>query len=1551
MDQPFLQTLPFGFGLSFFACGLVTDHLWCRRHRAKPCNGCSLTGGQVIPSDLSESCPMLIDAAELLERIGDPPASPSFEALDLLALVGSVLGIPTLLSSTCVDQSAGLIGQAQTRLARSDSLVKYLADARVVDQNRPHDDGRRDVSDLSSSQQRALSRMVLEAVLEAIRNVLRSDAFTLNRTSFQTSGLALQSLSALAILAFSFMSTLEPRKTQDLQNLTSELCQRLRDLLLRQERMFDSREVMACTIAPLLPSVTTRVHSMDMGARGSILVAREIGSELWSLSAASRRSDWNDMDLMDFEVAGDSQVSHQQLRVTEHTMSRDWLGFEVDPMAVRLRMLWRVYLYSLTSHDLGASSRAIETIPADFIRSMENFPSSQFIACRSLILEVLSSDAGLDPSFATAMLGFLGAKIFTPYDYSRSEAGLGIAIDILGATIRLWPSAEGKLVTLSKQLYGWFITAPLQRNNSSPHVLIGIGMMLKRVVDVDPEIIKASSLPSARTCLFRILMEGTAAVKFAIGSSLSNVFGRFLLKEHDQILDDVLESLPLDPSWLEGSAVRLFILSTLGAAWPTLIRRAIYSIVEATTWVPGVIDHARAILGQLSNRRALQNSRELLRLFAPQILYTWLQTHSLQSIPFSVFDYQSLPSLLEEVRDEIIAQVIMRGRDAEAQDVSELLGLPFTTLLEQSFAKCAAYCIARDAAIDPAVDQIASAAAKRLRTSLGKDQYLGLLAREFPEILAALFTSLDREDSIVKSFQKHEKYSAAQTALEEILSSGSSSGQLAVSQQPSFRSTCLLDEIEYLCSRAEFDADNIWTPALYTYVFRRIANTIHPALGELHTCSAIRRLRILISMAGDVALTGYPLEMALHFFENHLGLAQCAEDLMSIFRYLFTRGWASLEATPSFVAGTLVSTLTSARSFLEIPQSSTTQESDFRNMMTRAKEFHGWVVSAARDYNSPHMGPEQDAVFRKITTAAGQLRGAGTAATDAPESELILAVLDDAQADRSLIGPSTRNRIISHLSASFKVPPTHREDMLSSSPSSEYTRALWMAYANGSTSGSFGLWVGRVLGRAYAQSGHIDPSFLRETSALDTHDFGVPSTDRPMAASRAVLVHSLCDYLHAVNQSHVGLAEAAIRQIVNAADADPELKESLDELPASISDTLIWKPYQAPALAPPSKTVRKTTPSLPDVDGCNSHRSWIQHLCEYLLSNYQGDAILSALLPIAAELPDLSWNLFPCILHLTLLVDYDYGRLKKVLSKQVNDIFRSSSSTVALRKRLIEVILYLWTQPRPREATRADRCHWLEIDFRLAADVAVSCNMFKTALMFLEIDFSEQSQIKRSRRSSGIAYDVPTDVLRRIFQNLNDNDWIYGLPHPPSLPAVMSHLQYEDSSFKRLSFQSAYLDSKIRYLGTPDVQTEVAVADVLNQLELSGLCKALLTSINGPEASTSEVMFHTARKLETWDLSSQTETEGQPTTIFKVFQGVHDKSDPHLVRTIFDGAFQSTLCRLKSGNSTLNGMHKLFETFAVLSEAEEVLTVRDATQLEATLSDFDSRNRWMSEQR
>ena len=94
--------------------------------------------------------------------------------------------------------------------------------------------------------------------------------------------------------------------------------------------------------------------------------------------------------------------------------------------------------------------------------------------------------------------------------------------------------------------------------------------------------------------------------------------------------------------------------------------------------------------------RRTNGPKGLLKLFSPQLLYTWLDQGGIEDIPFRSFGYSSSSSLVQDLQDELVGQIAMRADLEQSEKLSSILGLPWTELLSANFAKVEAYVIAKD---------------------------------------------------------------------------------------------------------------------------------------------------------------------------------------------------------------------------------------------------------------------------------------------------------------------------------------------------------------------------------------------------------------------------------------------------------------------------------------------------------------------------------------------------------------------------------------------------------------------------------------------------------------------------------------------------------------------------------------------------------------------------------------------------------------------------------------------------------------------------------------
>lgn len=1456
----------------------------------------------------------------------------------------------------------GLLSQAHLRCLDEKGLIEYLLLKDAVPGpsvlKKPSVILRAWEISLSKFQLQTLRGVVLDLLLAESGAILRDDFGDLAESGSRIGRDLVFAASSLSLIGYAILGhgvVQETRKSKDLQIVLDKLKGQIFRCILRHPQtrdliygVFESLEPFMGTLQQVIPDKTPI-------SSGVISMAESFGPEFWeSLRDSESQYSADAENAMDLEDDFDSQGSLGRTEPNASEISHNYITAATDAMAFRHSVKSKLCFLSGVRKSVEEDNFTDSGGITLFMQYLTSLPAHEFLACRAFLREMLDLKATINPQAAAQLFEYLGKKILKPYEVERSEVSMGVCLDILTGLTEMWTSTVSNNVSdLGGSLYEWFVNVALTRGISSPQVHQSISSMLQKVIKVRPEYARSrsGSLPSTRTSLFEVLKEGNIRVKFHVGQNVSEIFGLFILKEHDNILEDVISNLPSAMDWQEGIALRLYILAHLAASWPTLLRRCVYAIFETPGHVPESGRHARYCLTLISEALQLQNLQELFKLFVSQIIYTWLETEPLGSIPYTIFGYSTLLELLQDVQDEVMGQIVMRGKDDEAAQLAEDLGKPYEELLKLSFGKAAAYSMARDVTVPPSQNTQGPGAEVRLRKTLGKELHATLVNTFFPDILATFFKTMDEIEHIEKGLQKRPLYAKVLKSYHEIISNSASETALPVNQQPLFKAKYLIDEVEYLCRRTRYDAESMWSPELYVFVFRELLNTIHPALGSLHACSVLRRIRVLISMAGPTALEFYPIEMALHALRPYITNTHCAEDAIGMVQYLVGHGVNYLKLVPSFLAGMAVSTMASLRTFLGSTQESTTQESQFRATMSKAQTFHRWFATLLDDYTSPKLSGKLETSFKALVSAARNIQGKGNPKRGTYESELLLEIFEDERTRRNILSQTSQDLILGLLCTTFELPASFRDDILGSDQQAAlYAPVLWKICQRSHYGPSYLLWVGRVLGRAYAGTGLIDSEITLETSSNFNDVFTSTHSSPLPQSSRSLILKLLCNITLVENPLQVGLAEAILRSIATKADETEYATECEQTLPNSLMKAMIWKQYICPSTV--SRILGEgSVLEKAKFEKNKSAPQWIQELCIALARVAPDDPILSELPPILEKITHFAEQAFPYVLHLVLQKELD-GLLtaRQTISQVCSQWFKSLEiETIPHVKILLNAILYLRKQPLARETAKSDRSRWLEIDYRLAAEAATRCSMFKTALMFLEISYSEAAKV--SRRSSAARMEEPTDLLLRIFQSIDEQDAFYGVQQPSSLSSMMARLEYENAGFKSLSFRGAHYDSRIRLLKGGDWEDEGDMIKILGSLDLNGLSQSLLSKMSNSGPDSVESMLRTARKLEQWDVSAPVSHTSCTGSIFRVFQTMNSAADFEALSSAIDCGIQESMKILMIGSTADSSLQTAFSTLSILTEIEEVLSSKDIGQLREVWSRFVSRENWMSSAR
>jgi ataxia telangiectasia mutated family protein len=1492
-------------------------------------------------------------------------------ARDVLRVLHSCLDKPLRPFKASPFIVLGPVGQARAHAAQYRELIHYLLLLDTPDGFRTEPDEMVFISESPTSGDRPaqLEASVLDfCILETEKIKQRWKEWSREKERGITSDM-MRIITNFCFAASAMASTANPVSTRLAKFVPAleSLIRSFASFLSRREVDQYKADAVLEVLSQLLPDITS-LGALDnevFKGLGALPLAHHLSQALDGRKSTKESFYTEDDDFMDVDEPTNSQLAGGAPNTDIEVPRHDLLA-RTNTLSLRSSCALYLRLIS-TLADLPSDEDNQDQIPVEFIHYVVSLPEPDLLHSRQVIDALFSGRFILQKAACQDLFQRISERLIDPRarEYNTSEISHSMMVRILTGTSQIWcepnDDESQELYENAEDLYAYYVKemekGGVRRSPNLQRTMVDllIGLFMAR-----PNFGNARKAPSVRTSLYEILDRGDIVAQYHIAQNLPRIFETYVLAQHERVFEDIQASLPHDPTWTEGIAIRVLVLSRLASRWYTLVRICVYGIFETAGMIETATKHAKRCTLEVARARQLEGPQTLFKLFAPQIIFSWLSTGAMDKsrhiadIPFSIFQYDTLADLLRDVEAEAIGQAVMFANREEVEYVARTLGTTAADALNKNFSRAAAYALAYDTCRGSQRNQSIASSIKLLSSLVGGEQFSSLMQEHFPRVLGIMLQTTAYEDKFEKALAKRPAFIATAKALAEMTKlQHSDDGERYQVFQPCFTAAYLFDLLDRLCRRANKDASNFWTASLYTFVMRMLLNRIHPALGSLYARSVIRKIRILVALAGEVAHKDYPLQMTLQSLRPFLTDVHCAEDTLGIMQYLFAHGTLYLGSELSFVTGISLSVLISIRAFLGSSQDSTTQESQYTTTKNKTQTFHSWFtrylvnyadsLAAGKQFSSSYIK-----AFRSITTAASRVRTEGNSLRGTEESKLLLELLDDVRSRRHLLNPQSREVALDLLCQNFLPAPSSGDDVLGADADvAKYASQVWQSCQRSGVGDGYLLWAARVLGRTFSAHGELSRISSQSRSwPSQTHK----SKDSPARCSRIAIVQKLLDLRLSDNREEVGLAEDGIRLILRRI-SDEEAVDLDNIVPRHIADALLFMSLDEDRYdnLAPKETLEQVAYS--------SEREevslWVKDLAAALCHVGSGDSILGSLSRIIQGIDGMAEKMLPYILHLVLLREIDADReVRKTMSAAYSSWFQEfDSGSRPYIKILIDCVLYLRTQKLPKEVTRVDRDKWLEVDFLLMAEAATACGMYKSALLFAETYGSQPIVISSSRRHSTLAPppQIPTELQISIYKNLDEPDSYYGVEQESSLFSVLERLDYEGDGVKSLLFRGARMDSQMRRLNTIDPPDSRGTVKSLIMLNMNSVTQSLLSNdqFRNLGDETVESTLYTARKLGQWDIRAPEGNHSEASTLFKAFQGIHYASDALMARKQLDRQFLATMKSLAQTDRYSNLMKVPLRTLAVLNEADEVVSCTTPDQLLDCWDQMKARQKWM----
>jgi ataxia telangiectasia mutated family protein len=365
---------------------------------------------------------------------------------------------------------------------------------------------------------------------------------------------------------------------------------------------------------------------------------------------------------------------------------------------------------------------------------------------------------------------------------------------------------------------------------------------------------------------------------------------------------------------------------------------------------------------------------------------------------------------------------------------------------------------------------------------------------------------------------------------------------------------------------------------------------------------------------------------------------------------------------------------------------------------------------------------------------------------------------------------------------------------------------------------------------------------------------------------------------------------------------------------------------------------------------CRGHETWATKILGDICEAAARDPVLGFLKPLTHVLPASADILLPYAAHLILLNEANAQPIfKERLSQEFAKLLLPEAKPNQKARQLaLKALLYLQRCRYPNEPNLSARYSWLDVDFGDAAVAAADCQMWHEALLLLELHQS-QSQLqagRSSRRSFAMSNAVPSEVISRIYENVDDPDFFYGKQEDFDLAAVIGKMSHEGASQKSLSFHSAMLDSQIKLHSQDQSLAVVAqmTAAMLSAANMRGISEAVKQHYDSVGSIVSGQNESGLQPGELWDVQPADNRMVSSKSMDFFLRDLHNSSNKESVILEMDLSLLSHVDDIKNQASDKTRTSNVLSQLAALAEVKQILKSKRPEDLEAAWAAIEARD-------
>ncbi|PWN25736.1 hypothetical protein BDZ90DRAFT_61352 [Jaminaea rosea] len=384
------------------------------------------------------------------------------------------------------------------------------------------------------------------------------------------------------------------------------------------------------------------------------------------------------------------------------------------------------------------------------------------------------------------------------------------------------------------------------------------------------------------------------------------------------------------------------------------------------------------------------------------------------------------------------------------------------------------------------------------------------------------------------------------------------------------------------------------------------------------------------------------------------------------------------------------------------------------------------------------------------------------------------------------------------------------------------------------------------------------------------------------------------------------LAERAFHSLRAILTQEADLHMSTGKWPDLMTEELALLSHYS--TAPAARQSSHVDCSLRKVDA-RKFDDWIRSIATSLcdrLSSIVTESFFAQMRELVAAVASFASNVFIPLLHAYLYLTHDSGDMAREtasLADHLGRILKDDDSDRQSWATIINALIYLRKQELPVNAGRSSD-HWLPVDYLLLARRAIDCQLYSTALLWIELEREHQSETW----AQAAKQEQVSQLLYSVYSNIEDPDSFYGVHHKDLRGSLVRRLHHEEEWRRAFELHAA------DYECGGSAGSEAAIAQSLHQMGFNKLASSM-------DAVYAD--YEVAWRTEDWSLPTDRDPQpGNGVNVFAALRALHQEQDDTVIgRTISQALASEARALSGAGVEAVSQIRRVCRDLMSLSEA------------------------------